>query len=639
MLFFVANNGTVLKSFQEPVYQGSADANTVYLVAPFAVNTQVTVAFQLPNRAWTKPFAMAQQNALQGIVNEVTGQTYAGWVYDIPNSITQFYGVVTAQFFFTNAHGKVTATSAVKFTVGQGVPPVLPDEPDDDVYTQILANLAAMQEQLNNGAFAARSFMPWNSTFTYGANEIAFYPDIGAFGAFVRSVAAGNTNNPPYDGNGVINAAWWAEVVNFNTITDDFFTDIKNYEEQAQLWAQQAQEAAENVGSYLGRQVQFVASEADMTEEGKLYGLVTDAGKNLFALYEVRGGVPVYLGSANLVIDCTRYYLAAIEADAWVNNAQTVSVDGLTANDDVTVMPIDEDAAVYITDGITPTQIAAGGIAFECNAVPEETVTVIVAVTKQQEVPTANEYYTESEIDGKIAEINADISAEATARENADTALRNGIDGLKEDSAAAIETSVDAQTYVLTFSLKNADGTVISTSSVDLPLESMVVSGVYDEDTKEVVLTLQNGSTVRFSVADLVDGLASADGDYPQMTVGEAGRVSNAITITVNGVPVIFDGSAARSVNINTQGAFAPVQVAIPATAWQNNAATLTAEDYAQIANVGTNSTVLFFADDNSAAAYISDNIRLSAQGAGSVTFACDTTPPAAVSGLIIILN
>lgn len=69
--------------------------------------------------------------------------------------------------------------------------------------------------------------------------------------------------------------------------------------------------------------------------------------------------------------------------------------------------------------------------------------------------------------------------------------------------------SINPQTYVMTITLVSEDGTVLATRSIDLPLESMVVSGAYDEATKEVVLTLQNGQQVRFSVADLVDGLAS----------------------------------------------------------------------------------------------------------------------------------
>jgi len=40
-----------------------------------------------------------------------------------------------------------------------------------------------------------------------------------------------------------------------------------------------------------------------------------------------------------------------------------------------------------------------------------------------------------------------------------------------------------------------------------LPLETMVVSGSYSNSTKKVTLTLQGGSTVEFSIADLISGL------------------------------------------------------------------------------------------------------------------------------------
>lgn len=68
--------------------------------------------------------------------------------------------------------------------------------------------------------------------------------------------------------------------------------------------------------------------------------------------------------------------------------------------------------------------------------------------------------------------------------------------------------TIDSSTYVLTATLKDQDGNVLGTSqTVDLPLESVVVNGSYDSSTKEVILTLQNGNTVKFSVADLVSGL------------------------------------------------------------------------------------------------------------------------------------
>lgn len=73
---------------------------------------------------------------------------------------------------------------------------------------------------------------------------------------------------------------------------------------------------------------------------------------------------------------------------------------------------------------------------------------------------------------------------------------------------ASILVSIDSTTYKLTTTLKDQDGNTLGTAQViDLPLESVVVSGAYDSQTKEIVLTLVNGSTIRFSVADLVSGL------------------------------------------------------------------------------------------------------------------------------------
>lgn len=73
---------------------------------------------------------------------------------------------------------------------------------------------------------------------------------------------------------------------------------------------------------------------------------------------------------------------------------------------------------------------------------------------------------------------------------------------------ASFSLSINSTTYVVTAQLKDQDGNNLGTAqTIDLPLESVVVSGSYDSSTKEVVLTLQNGSTIRFSVADLVSGL------------------------------------------------------------------------------------------------------------------------------------
>ena len=83
----------------------------------------------------------------------------------------------------------------------------------------------------------------------------------------------------------------------------------------------------------------------------------------------------------------------------------------------------------------------------------------------------------------------------------------------KADKSAAIGSlslSLDSTNYKITLSCTKVDGTTFTVSDViDLPLESVVVNGSYNNTTKKVVLTLQSGSTVEFSVADLVSGLQS----------------------------------------------------------------------------------------------------------------------------------
>lgn len=98
------------------------------------------------------------------------------------------------------------------------------------------------------------------------------------------------------------------------------------------------------------------------------------------------------------------------------------------------------------------------------------------------------DYFTASD----IADFEADVIAD-----------------LSPTMGSSVDLDINSSTYVMTLSLKNLSGTTISTDSIDLPLESMVVSGSYDSASKKVVLTLQSGSTVEFSVADLVSGLQS----------------------------------------------------------------------------------------------------------------------------------
>lgn len=74
--------------------------------------------------------------------------------------------------------------------------------------------------------------------------------------------------------------------------------------------------------------------------------------------------------------------------------------------------------------------------------------------------------------------------------------------------ATAISLTINPSTFIITAQLKDQDNNNLgSAQTIDLPFESVVVNGSYNNQTKKVVLTLQNGSTIEFSVADLVAGL------------------------------------------------------------------------------------------------------------------------------------
>jgi hypothetical protein len=90
--------------------------------------------------------------------------------------------------------------------------------------------------------------------------------------------------------------------------------------------------------------------------------------------------------------------------------------------------------------------------------------------------------------------------------------------------------SINTSTYVMTISLKNSSGTTLDTQTVDLPLESMVIGASYDKTNKQITLTLQNGTTTSFSVADLVSGLV------PNTRKVNGKALSSDITLTASDV-------------------------------------------------------------------------------------------------------
>lgn len=73
---------------------------------------------------------------------------------------------------------------------------------------------------------------------------------------------------------------------------------------------------------------------------------------------------------------------------------------------------------------------------------------------------------------------------------------------------SSIDLSINSSTYVVTAQLKDQNGANLGAAkTIDLPLESVVVSGSYNSEAKKIVLTLQDGSTIDIPVGDLISGL------------------------------------------------------------------------------------------------------------------------------------
>lgn len=119
---------------------------------------------------------------------------------------------------------------------------------------------------------------------------------------------------------------------------------------------------------------------------------------------------------------------------------------------------------------------------------------------------------------------------------------------------ASLSLTMNTSTYVVTAQLKDQAGNNLGTAqTIDLPLESVVVSGSYDATSKKVILTLKDGSTIDFSVEDLIDGLASTtyvdtEIDRVEGLIAQGG--GTAVSVAGNPVATLeFDSNPQTQIN------------------------------------------------------------------------------------------
>lgn len=92
--------------------------------------------------------------------------------------------------------------------------------------------------------------------------------------------------------------------------------------------------------------------------------------------------------------------------------------------------------------------------------------------------------------------------------------------GTIDTYAKSLAVSMDPSTYVITFALKDNNNNTLSTQYIDLPMESTVVNGSYNNTNKSLVLTLNSGSTIEIPIADIIDGLVSTTTQIAGVSIG-----------------------------------------------------------------------------------------------------------------------
>lgn len=113
----------------------------------------------------------------------------------------------------------------------------------------------------------------------------------------------------------------------------------------------------------------------------------------------------------------------------------------------------------------------------------------------------------------KIAEAEQDIQTNTdNIRANTEAIDKLNTDlldySLITETGNKLSVSIDSN-YLMTITLKDKNNNILSTASVDFPIESAIINATYNNATKEITFTLQNGNTLVVPIGDIISGLAS----------------------------------------------------------------------------------------------------------------------------------
>ena len=116
--------------------------------------------------------------------------------------------------------------------------------------------------------------------------------------------------------------------------------------------------------------------------------------------------------------------------------------------------------------------------------------------------------YDDTDVKRDIQANANDISQNSTDIEALQQSLSNY--SLITETGSKLNLVLNNTTYQLYMQLLDKNNNVINTSStIDLPIESLILNVTYDNSSKELVITLENGTTRKVPVGDLISGLQS----------------------------------------------------------------------------------------------------------------------------------
>lgn len=117
-------------------------------------------------------------------------------------------------------------------------------------------------------------------------------------------------------------------------------------------------------------------------------------------------------------------------------------------------------------------------------------------------------YDTVASVNSKIDTLHNQISTDFIDNNELVTSLEPY--ALRVNTGYRLSCDQDQTKHEYTFHLKNDAGAELGEPfTINLPVESLVMDVEYDEDTKSIIITLENGTKTSVPIGSLIDGLVN----------------------------------------------------------------------------------------------------------------------------------